>query len=71
MTRIPLTEIAGMLGGRLITSTHIIRETPSDATHFWGLRGGHTLILREQGRRFVSAEEQPHPLGIAVNLARH
>lgn len=71
MKRVPLLEVAGMLAGRRVTATHVIRESHHAATHFWGLHGGHTLVLREQGRRFVACEEQPQPLGIAVNLARH
>lgn len=66
-----MMQVADILGGRHITATHVIRESVRDATHFWGLRGGHTLVLREQGRRFVSAEEQPLPIGIAVSRFQH
>ncbi|OGT90111.1 MAG: hypothetical protein A2286_00335 [Gammaproteobacteria bacterium RIFOXYA12_FULL_61_12] len=71
MNRVPLTEVASMLKGRFVVETHVIRESRRVATHFWGLHGGHTLVLRQQDRRFVEVEERPHPLGIAVNLARH
>lgn len=68
---VPLTRIARMMEGRCVMETHVVRDSRTESTHFWGLQDGHTLVLRQQGRRFIDCQERSDPIGIAVNLLKH
>ena len=65
-----LNEVAAHQKGRQVLVSRVIDsiDKEGERLHFWGIEGGTTILLRQEGKHFVSWEELEVPIGIAINL---